>query len=235
MLLVSESGVLHLIYIRKIVFASELELISLTLCSRPLLSVSNPFSRLKPKLMTGAKEQNCRVAHEVPSKSMGIMLCLAIITRAFCSFMPCLKSQLADRYPTYLKIWDHQGNMPDINQFKKVWISCTLIFDRWHVPPLTLYCASPQLSGAAAGWPHDMNGGTRWHHYASSTGDWRQKHHLARLASGATGALKEQAIQHPDERQAIKSFVVQLANQVVQKDLAEMVFNFVDKKHLGGF
>ena len=74
----------------------------------------------------------------------------------------------------------------------------------------------------------DMNGGTRWHHYASSTGDWRQKHHLARLASGATGALKEQAIQHPDERQAIKSFVVQLANQVVQKDLAEMVFNFVD-------
>ena len=48
-------------------------------------------------------------------------------------------------------------------------------------------------------------------------------------------ALKEQPFQHPDERLAIKSFVVQLANQVVQKDLAEMVFNFVDKKHLGGF
>ena len=44
----------------------------------------------------GAVEQNCRVAHEVPSKSMGIMLGLAIITRAFHRLMPWLKSQLAE-------------------------------------------------------------------------------------------------------------------------------------------
>ena len=65
----------------------------LGLC-RPLLSISNPFSRFKAEANDGAVEQNCRVAHEVPSKSVGIMLCLAIITPAFCTFIPSLKSQL---------------------------------------------------------------------------------------------------------------------------------------------
>ena len=179
--------VLHLIFIRKIVFASELELISLTLCSRPLLSVSNPFSRLKPKLMTGAKEQNCRVAHEVPSKSMGIMLCLAIITRAFCSFMPCLKSQLADRYPTYLKIWDHQGNMPDINQF--------MYFDIWQVT-----CATTDivLCNSSTEWSSSRL--AAWHEWWDQVtplrfiNPWLASKAPPGLASGAPAALKGQPI-----------------------------------------
>ena len=48
-------------------------------------------------------------------------------------------------------------------------------------------------------------------------------------------ALKEQPFQHPDERLAIKSFVVQLGHQVVKKDLAQFFLNFINKKHLGVF
>ena len=155
---------------RVIVFASELELISLTLCSWPLLSVSIPFSRFKPKLMTGAVEQNCRVAHEVPSKSMGIMLGLAIITRAFLP-LHAMAQKSTFRQPAK-KISYYQRNITDLKSalseknigFHVMW-QCDMAKIVQH--------SSSKVKG-------DMNGSssTRWHHYASSTADWRQKHHL---------------------------------------------------------